>query len=63
MPKEVEGYRDMLEDLLQYFGGARLVYPAQVAKYLGVCSRTAAKRYDIPREGIALPILARRMCK
>lgn len=63
MPKELDGYRDVLEDLLDFFGGKRLLYPAEVAQYLGVDSRTAKARYDIPREGIAAPILARRMCR
>lgn len=63
MPRELEGYRDVLEDLLNFFGERRLVYPKDVAAYLKVCPRTAKKRYDLPSEGIALPMLARRMCK
>lgn len=61
MARELEGYRDCLEDLCDYFGGKRLLYPADVAKYLGVDPRTAKARYDIPKDGIVLPMLARRM--
>lgn len=63
MPRELEGYRDVMEDLLDYFGGRRLLYQRDVAAYLGCCPRTAAKLYNIPREGITVPMLARRMCQ
>ena len=52
-----------MEDLLTFFNGRRLLYQRDVAEYLGCCPRTAAKLYNIPREGITIPLLARRICK
>ena len=63
MARELEGYRDVMEDLLTFFNGRRLLYQRDVAEYLGCCPRKAAKLYNIPREGITIPLLARRICK
>ena len=52
MGRELPSYRDNLEQLLAYFGDKRLVYAKDVAEYCGCCSRTAAKRFNIPREGL-----------
>lgn len=60
--REKEGYRDVLADILEYTNGRRLLTVAETARYLGIDRRTAAKRYDIPPEGIAAPVLARRLC-
>ena len=63
MGRELPSYRDNLEQLLAYFGDKRLGYAKDVAEYCGCCSRTAAKRFNIPREGIMIPTLARNMSK
>ncbi len=64
MPRECEGYRENLEALRQYFGpNHNLLKPTDVARFCGCCPRTAVKRFDIPKGGIMLTILARRMCK
>ena len=64
MAREHESYRDNLEALLSYFGrDHNLVSASEVAKYCGCCARTAAKIYEIPKHGITLPTLARRMCR
>lgn len=63
MPREREGYRDMLADLREYFGpDHNLLTVKDVAKYCGIDPRTAAKRYDISKDGIMLVMLARKMC-
>ena len=63
MPKEPEGYRDVVADLLEFFGGKRNLSIKEVASYDGCDWCTAAKRYDISRQGININILARRMFK
>ncbi len=61
MPREREAYRDILEDMLRYFGEKRLLTAADVAKYLGIDRRTAVKRFGITTSGISAPALARKM--
>lgn len=63
MPREREDYRDNLEDLLEFFGGKRLISKIEAANYLGLDPRTAAKRFDIGKNGISLPTLARRLSR
>lgn len=63
MPREHEAYRDNLEALLSYFGDKRLVTISDVARYTGCDRRTVAKLYNIQKDGITLPTLARRMCR
>lgn len=60
---EDKDYRNVLADLRGFFNGGSIVTASDVAAYTGLCRQTAAKRYDIPRSGIALPILARKMCE
>lgn len=62
--REREGYRDVLADLKEYFGPDHNSLTAKdVARYCGIDSRTAAKRFSIPKDGIMMVILARRMCQ
>ena len=62
MPREKEGYRDNMEALLEYFGGKRLLSIEDVAEYCGRDRRFVKKRFGIDKNGIMLPVLARRMC-
>ncbi len=63
MPRERAEYRDNLEALLAFFGDRRVVTVADVVRYTGRDRRTVKKLYDIQRDGITLPTLARRMCR
>lgn len=62
MPREHEAYRDNLEALREYFLPKRLVTVSDVAKYLGCDRQTAAKRFNISKNGITLETLARALC-
>ena len=57
--REKAGYRDVLEDILSWSDGKRLL----TATYLGIDRRTAIKRYKIAAGGIAAPVLARMLCE
>lgn len=61
MGREAEGYRDQLEDILDYFGGKRLLTISDVARYLGRKRETVAKHLNISAEGITAPMLARKL--
>lgn len=61
MPREKKGYRDQLEYLLDYFGPVGLLTKHQVADYLGRSPRYVKDRLGIGREGVTLPVLARRL--
>lgn len=61
MAREREGYRVIMEDLLAFFDGKRLLSISDVARYCK-CDRHRAKRlFDISTAGITVPDLARRM--
>ena len=61
--REKEGYRENLSRLLEYFGNDHnLLSISDVAKYCGRNYRTVVNLYKIPKHGITIPILARRMC-
>ncbi|MBR3008360.1 MAG: hypothetical protein IKI35_05625 [Stomatobaculum sp.] len=62
MPREKPEYRDNYEALREFSNGRMMLTAAEVARYLGRDPRTVKKLYDIPREGITIPTLARRMC-
>ena len=61
MAREKEDYRPILEDILSYPEGRRLLSVKDVAGYLGICEKTAKARYGITKEGITAPALARRL--
>lgn len=61
--REHESYRDNYESLLSYFGrDHNLLTISDVAKYCDRDPRTVVRLYDIPKHGITIPTLARRMC-
>lgn len=59
MARETDAYRDVLEDIYQFFGDKRLLTKQDVARYLGKDSRTVQKRFGISNNGIPAPKLAR----
>ena len=61
--REKAGYRDVLEDILNWSDGKRLLTATETATYLGIDRRTAVKRYKISAGGIAVPVLARMLCE
>ena len=62
--REREGYRELLADLREHFGtNHNLLTAKEVAQYCGCDARTAVKRFDIPKGGILMVNLARRMCQ
>lgn len=63
MPREKPEYRDNFQALVEHFGGRMLLTAVDVAAYCGIDPRTARRRYEISREGITVPTLARRMCR
>lgn len=62
MPRENDAYRDNLEALREYFLPKRLVNVSDVARYLGCDRQTAAKRFNISKNGVTLETLARALC-
>ena len=58
-----ERYRDILEDLLEFTGGKRLMRQTDVARYLGIDVHTVRKKYGVERGGIMATDLARRLCR
>lgn len=63
MPRELREYRDNLEALIAFFGDKRVVTVTDVARYTGRDRRTVQRIYNIAKDGITLPTLARRMCR
>ena len=61
--KEMPEYRDNYESLLAFFGNKRLLTASDVAQYTGRDWRFVKNLYDIPKTGITIPTLARRMCR
>ena len=59
--REVEGYRDQLEVLLNHFGDVGIVTQKSVADYTGRSQRWVKDRLGIGKNGITLPALARRL--
>jgi len=62
MPREKAEYRDNYEALREHFPDKMMLTAKEVADYCGRDPRTVRKLYDISREGITIPTLARRMC-
>ena len=59
MPREPLAYRANLEDLLQFFGGRRMLNLKDVAQYTGRDYRWCKDRFGIGKNGISTPKLAR----
>ena len=61
MGRELDGYRDQLEDILTFFDGRRLLTVTDVAIYLGRQRNCVRERFGIGKEGITAPMLARKL--
>lgn len=61
MPREFEDYRPILEDILEFSSGRRLLSAKDVAQYLGRCEKTVRKNYEIDAGGILAHVLARKL--
>lgn len=59
---EYEGYRDVLESLLNAFGGRHWLRVSEAAAFLGMDNRTVKKRFLVGTDGIATELFARRIC-
>lgn len=59
MPREKDGYRDVLEDLLDYFKDKRVLTITEVARYTGRDRHWCKDTYKIPKQGIHITVLAR----
>lgn len=62
MSREKADYREIYANMLEHFG-KRMVSKTEVAQYLSIDPRTAAKRYGISKNGIMLERLARMLCE
>ena len=58
--REVSGYREVLEWLMDESNGKGWLSTAEIARLLGVDRDTVVRRFGV-RKGCALPILAKRM--
>lgn len=64
MPREKEGYRDELEQLLGFFGDRRVLNSKDVARYTGRDYRWCQRTYGIEtKTGISVVTLARKLCQ
>ena len=57
---EPAGYRENLQDILEFFGGRRLLTISDVRNYTGLCDdRTIKRRFPMKDGCISAPMLAR----
>lgn len=63
MPKELESYRDTLEDVLEFFDGKRMLKIVEVVKYTGLNHKTVKKRYPFNDGYISAVVLSRELSK
>ncbi|SHI23863.1 hypothetical protein SAMN02745823_03775 [Sporobacter termitidis DSM 10068] len=62
MPREREGYREQLSDILEYFDDRRLLSVSDVSRYLGISRQRARKRLNITGDkGVSATELARKL--
>lgn len=64
MAREKAEYRQILEGLLAFMGergGGHLMGINDVSEFLGVCPRTAIKRFALTKSGITAEALASRL--
>ena len=60
MSRELVGYRDNLEDILQFFGGRRVLTVSDVKSYTGIKNHgTVKKMFPFKDNHISAPVLAR----
>lgn len=62
---EYPEYRLVLEELRRAFNGKGFITLPEIAKYDGICTRTAASRYRVTPKagGLDICILAHRKCE
>lgn len=59
MSRENFGYRENLQDILEFFNGKRLLTVADVKSYTGIAdTRTAKRRFPFHENAISAPTLA-----
>ena len=59
MSREPEGYRQNLQDILDFFGGRRMLTVTDVKQYTGMRDHTAVKRrFPFVENYISAPTLA-----
>lgn len=63
MPREHELYRPILEDILSFTGGRRMMSMKDVCKYTGRENRWVKEHLGVTRDGVTVHELARRMAK
>jgi hypothetical protein len=65
VPKEPEGYREQLEDVMSFFGQKRLLTVSDICRYLDRDRSYVIKRFDIknPKDGITTVQLALRLTR
>lgn len=63
MAREHEMYRPILEDLLAYSGGKRVLSLTDVCRYCGRENRWVKEHLGVTREGVTVHELARRLAK
>lgn len=64
MPREKEGFRDEMEQLLSFFGERRVLNSKDVARYTGRDYRWCKRVYGIETgKGITVTALARKLCE
>lgn len=61
MAREREGYREQLEELIRHFGDVGMVTQPQVVAYTGRGEKWVRRRLKVGRQGVTLPVLARRL--
>lgn len=63
MPRERQDYRDILEDILAFTGGKRMLCISDVVRYTGHSAKTVKKKWPEFKEGVTAPTLARALCR
>lgn len=59
--REHEMYRPVLEDILAYSKGKRMLTITEVSKYVGHKNEWCKKYLGVPREGISAMALAKKL--
>lgn len=63
MPREREMYRPILEDILSFTGGRRMMSLKDVCQYVGRENRWVKEHLGVTREGVTAMELAHRLAK
>jgi len=59
MSREKQGYRENLQDILEFFGGRRLLTVSDVKAYTGIVdTRSVKRRFPFVDNRISAPVLA-----